>query len=55
MERNCDTCKYLYGEIKPAVIDGPTKQGPWAYMCNECVNAHGYPGSSLNTILANVK
>ena len=35
-----------------ATWDGPTKLGPWAYMCSGCLRWHGRPESSLNTPLA---
>lgn len=24
-----------------AMYDGPTKMGPWAYMCPDCMDSHG--------------
>jgi hypothetical protein len=30
----CDFC----GE--PAIMDGKTKAGPWAYMCSDCARVH---------------
>lgn len=36
----CDLCS-----DKPAVWDGPTTMGPWAYMCQSCAEAyHVYGG-----------
>jgi transposase-like protein len=34
-----------------AVVDGPTRQGPWAYLCSLCLRTHGRPESSMNTQL----
>jgi hypothetical protein len=42
----CQVCK-----TEDAVVDGPTRQGPWAYMCALCLRTHGRPESSLNTTL----
>lgn len=35
LKRDCDICKHVekLPEAKPAIIDGPTYMGPWAYMC----------------------
>ena len=35
LEAACDFCK------QPAVYDGKTTQGPWAYMCEGCFKKHG--------------
>jgi hypothetical protein len=32
----CDIC----GEV-PALYDGKTRSGPWAYMCHKCMGLHG--------------
>ena len=34
-EKMCDIC----GE--PALYDGRTKTGAWAYMCHKCMSLHG--------------
>jgi len=34
-EHGCDYCKLLTHTLKAAVVDGKTKDGPWAYMCEE--------------------
>ena len=36
----CDFCK-SDGTIKPAMIDGKTKMGPWANMCNAHYRSYG--------------
>jgi hypothetical protein len=33
---DCDICK-----ARPAVYDGKTNRGPWAYMCEDCWQVHG--------------
>ena len=40
LDRNCDICSK-----QKAVADGKTKQGPWAYMCQNCLDKYGYPNS----------
>ena len=37
---NCDFCG------QKALYDGPTKQGPWAYMCEGCFNQHSTKAES---------
>lgn len=46
MERSCDICK------QPALYDGKTIHGPWAYMCQSCFEAIG---KGTPTILANIE
>ena len=41
LDCTCDICR-----DKKAVADGKTKMGPWAYMCQDCLNKIGYPKSS---------
>lgn len=57
MERNCDIHKTLKGDATvPATVDGKTVMGPWAYMCNDCLEEFGYPNTpGLITILKEVK
>ena len=31
-----------------ALIDGPTRLGAWAYMCDMHIQTAGYPNNSLN-------
>lgn len=40
--QKCDFCE------KQAYVDGKTKFGPWAYMCPDHLNEHGFPSSSMN-------
>lgn len=56
IERECDIHNYVYG-IKnvAAVYDGPTQNGQWGYMCEECLISHGKPGSTMNKKLSEVK
>jgi len=38
---NCDLCKAFLKQYNvPALYDGATIQGPWAYMC--AMHFHGY-------------
>ena len=39
LERKCDFCDH------PAVADGKTRMGCWAYMCEDCLKKNGYPAS----------
>ncbi len=32
----CSICSQM-----PAMVDGKTKQGPWAYMCSGCFDLDG--------------
>jgi hypothetical protein len=34
----CDIC---HGDIKDHFVDGKTKMGPWANMCEKCHRQHG--------------
>jgi hypothetical protein len=34
-----------------AIVDGPTRHGPWAYMCKRHLQSGGFPGSPLNSHL----
>lgn len=43
--RKCDFCD------KQAIVDGKTQMGPWAYMCPDHLQQHGYPSSKMNTKL----
>jgi len=36
-EKKCDFC----GCKPPVIIDGCTKGGPWAWMCEECWSRYG--------------
>lgn len=40
---NCDLWeKYgMHEEDRPAVVDGATTLGPWAYMCQDCFKRFG--------------
>ena len=46
--QKCDFCE------KQAYVDGKTKFGPWAYMCPDHLNEHGFPRSFLNKKLVKV-
>lgn len=38
----CDIHKYNKGQNDvPAVVDGKTSMGPWAFMCEECFMDYG--------------
>lgn len=38
----CDIHKYeLHRDNVPAVVDGKTRSGPWANMCEPCFALHG--------------
>jgi hypothetical protein len=37
---DCDFHK-MVGDKLPATVDGKTKQGPWANMCDEHFEQHG--------------
>lgn len=41
---DCDICKHpAYGHKKvPALYDAATKQGPWAYLCQEHFDSMAY-------------
>ena len=34
-----------------AIVDGPTRFGPYAFMCGRHLRSAGYPTSTLNTRL----
>jgi hypothetical protein len=34
----CDICLQALGKT---YVDGKTKMGPWAYMCERCYKVHG--------------
>lgn len=36
------TCDFCHREINDILIDGKTKEGPWATMCTECHSLYGY-------------
>lgn len=40
---DCDICKYEEHRVnpRPAVVDGKTKDGPWANMCQDHFESHG--------------
>lgn len=40
---DCDIHKYdrISPSSVPAVYDGKTTEGPWAYMCETCFTIHG--------------
>ena len=38
LPKSCDICKR---PLKKIFIDGRTKMGPWAIMCNNCFKEHG--------------
>ena len=46
--QKCDFCE------KQAYVDGKTKFGPWAYMCPDHLNEHGFSRSLLNKKLVKV-
>jgi hypothetical protein len=37
---DCDYCRWV-GITTPAIVDGKTVYGPWAYMCEEHYNDNG--------------
>jgi hypothetical protein len=37
----CDMCEIVWGVKKEAAVDGKTKNGPWANMCETCFKKHG--------------
>lgn len=39
IKQRCDFCQ------EPAVCDGKTRIGPWAFMCKEHLNKYGYPNN----------
>lgn len=41
-QEKCDFCK------APAIYDGKTQLGPWAFMCEKCYKRYG---TGLRTIL----
>lgn len=52
----CDLCcmqpngELLWNENSQiAIIDGPTRLGAWAYMCDRHVVSSGYPNSLMNS------
>lgn len=45
IKNKCDFCN------KPAIYDGKTKMGPWAYMCSEHFEQYGVKLKSLYTEL----
>jgi len=55
----CDFCRgAVLGLDNPdaslALYDGPTRQGPWAYMCKRHLKSVGYPKSE-NTRMLRIK
>lgn len=53
--QTCDFCSGKSINLKVpnpnaelAVVDGPTKSGPWAFMCGRHLHSAGYPDSKLN-------
>lgn len=43
MAKTCDICKHVLmkpGKV-PAVYDGKTVRGPWAFMCESCFKKYG--------------
>ena len=51
MENNikCDFC-----HEEPAMVDGLTKYGVWAFMCKECFKEHGVGEKGTYTTLVNI-
>lgn len=45
----CDFCH------KPAVYDGKTQMGPWAYMCEDCRKRYGVAKAAYMRPLATMK
>lgn len=39
--RVCQVCDMDGRPATPATIDGRTRYGPWAYMCDDCHARHG--------------
>lgn len=39
------TCQFCGGA---AHFDGPTRGGPWAFMCTDCLGLFGRPTSTMN-------
>lgn len=41
-QQECDICKHEHGHPGvPAVVDGKTVHGPWAFMCGDHFDSHG--------------
>ena len=40
MVKRCELCK-KYLPVGSIIIDGKTKGGPWAVMCEDCFKVHG--------------
>lgn len=38
---DCDLHKLYWGQKREAHFDAKTRQGPWAYMCDECYGLEG--------------
>lgn len=54
----CDLCcvqpngSLVWNEhARMAMVDGPTKSGPWAYMCYEHRDSAGWRHSKMNTVV----
>jgi hypothetical protein len=43
IKQKCDFCE------KHATVDGKTKVGPWAFMCEDHLKKYGYPDSTSLT------
>jgi hypothetical protein len=53
---DCDFCQFGESKTTPAVYDGKTKQGPWAFMCEAHFTSHGVGiGTGLGQKLILVK
>jgi hypothetical protein len=47
----CDVCSIDHHRVRPALYDGKTVHGPWAYMCQECFDLIGFGRGPLGQLL----
>ena len=55
LKRNCDLHMVTEKKVVPATYDAKTKQGPWAYVCDEHLESHCVSNSQLRTKLSEVQ